>query len=190
MKKLLTILFVLLLAIPVTINAEEKLKVYLFEAGDCPYCEAEKEYLKTVKGYGETFEVISKELYIDHVDWEPGKDYDLGVKVASEFHSLGFDDATYEATPFVVISDLYAAAGYNTNLDDIIDYAIGEGDKDAVSCIEEGKEECIRKVTSAFSSATKKDNKNVKYSKTSIGTTVVVVSAIVAVLILGKKKGK
>ena len=72
MKKVL-LLFALLLMIPVSINAEGKVKVYVFEAGDCPYCEAELEYLKTIDQ--DKIEIVRKELYIDHVDWEPGKDY-------------------------------------------------------------------------------------------------------------------
>ena len=125
MKKVL-LLFALLLMIPISINAEGKVKVYVFEAGDCPYCEAELEYLKTIDQ--DKIEIVRKELYIDHVDWEPGKDYELGVKVADAFKNAGFTNATYTSTPFVVISDLYAVSGYSTSLDSVIDYAYKEGD--------------------------------------------------------------
>ena len=110
MKKLFILLFAALLFIPINAKADEKLKIYMFEAGDCPYCEAQMEYFKTLEGYDENFEVVRKELYVDHVDWKPGKDYDLGVTVADAFKNAGFEDASYEATPFVVISDVYAAA--------------------------------------------------------------------------------
>ena len=190
MKKILLIVLSVLLFVPFTIKAEEKLKIYLFEAGDCPYCEAQKEYFRTIKGYGETFEVITKQLYIDHIDWEPGKDYDLGVKVASEFNALGFDDASYEATPFVVISDIYAAAGYNNNLEDIVNYAIGEGDKDAVACIENGGENCIRETVSAFDTSSSETKEDVKYGTGSIVSSVVVILVIVFIIIYTTKKRK
>ena len=143
MKKLLTFLLLALFMI-VNVNAEEKVKVYMFEAGGCPYCEKEEEYLKSLDGYGTKFELIKKELYIDHVDWEKGKDYDLGKKVAETFADKGFEDASYEGTPFVVISDIYAAASYNTELESYINKAFEEGDKDAVSCIKDGKSDCVR----------------------------------------------
>ena len=143
MKKFLTILFLALFMV-CKVNAEEKVKVYMFEAGGCPYCEQEEEYLKGLEGYGTKFELIKKELYVDHVDWEKGKDYELGKKVAETFADKGFEDASYEGTPFVVISDLYAAASYNTELESFINAAYEEGDKDAVSCIKDGKEDCVR----------------------------------------------
>ena len=143
MKKFLTILFLALFMV-CKVNAEEKVKVYMFEAGGCPYCEQEEEYLKGLEGYGTKFELIKKELYVDHVDWEKGADYELGKKVAETFANKGFEDASYEGTPFVVISDLYAAASYNTELEGFINSAYEEGDKDAVSCIKDGKEDCVR----------------------------------------------
>ena len=95
--------------------------------------------------YNKKFEIIQKELYKDHVDWEKGKDYDLGAKVAKAFNDAGFKDASHEATPFVIISDLYAASEYNTSLESIIDKAYEQGDKDIVSCISSGKNNCIKK---------------------------------------------
>ena len=143
MKKLLTLVLSVLLMISV-VNAEEKVKVYMFEAGGCPYCEAQEKYLKGLSGYGKTFELIKKELYVDHVEWKEGKDYKLGKKVAEAFNEAGFEDASYEGTPFVVISDLYAAATYSTDLESFINAAVEEGDKDAVTCISNNGENCIR----------------------------------------------
>ena len=45
------------------VMADKKIKVYMFEAGGCPYCEAQEEYLKGLAGYGKTFELVKKELY-------------------------------------------------------------------------------------------------------------------------------
>ena len=148
MKKYLLALFAILVFVPATLFAKEdkRVKVYIFEAGGCPYCEMETEYLKGLDSYNKKFVIVSKQLYIDHVDFKKGKDYDLGVKVATAFNEAGFENAAYDGTPFVVISDLYAVAGYSEDLEDIIEEAYEEGDKDAVSCIKDGKEDCIRAI--------------------------------------------
>lgn len=135
------------------VNAAEKVKVYIFEAGGCPYCEAEIEYLKGLSSYGEKFEIVQKELYIDHVDWEKGKDYDLGVKVATAFQNAGFKDASYQGTPFVVISNIYAAATYSTDLESYINQAFSEGDADVVACFEKGGTDCLKPAPSDGSEA-------------------------------------
>lgn len=143
MKKKILALLTLILFVPTLVNAKEKVKVYMFEAGGCPYCEKEEEYLKGLDGYDKTFTIVKKELYVDHVDWAEGKDYELGKKVANAFNSVGFEDATYEATPFVVISDLYAASAYSTSLESIINDAYENGDKDIVQCYADGKDNCL-----------------------------------------------
>ena len=176
-KKLLSVLFTLLLLIPLGINAEEKekVKVYIFEAGGCPYCEAEVEYLKGLEGYNKTFTIEIKELYIDHVDWKPGKDYDLGVKVANGFLNAGFTDASYQGTPFVVISDLYAASAYSTSLESVINEAYEKGDKDIVSCYADEKEDCLNHLAKEDNKVTDND------SATGANTWVVVVMGLLVI---------
>ena len=151
MKKLKSILLILLAAALVImplegtrVNAADKVKVYIFEAGGCPYCEAEVEYLKQLDSYDKKFEIVIKELYVDHVDWEQGKDYDLGVAVADAFYNEGFTEASYQGTPFVVISNIYAATAYSTSLEEYINKAYDEGDVDVVGCIEKGGEDCLK----------------------------------------------
>ena len=146
-KKLFALLLALMIIMPVSAFAKEKVKVYMFEAGGCPYCEKEMEYLKGLDGYNKTFTIEVKELYIDHVDWAEGKDYSLGKTVAEAFKNAGFEDATYQGTPFVVISDLYAASAYNTSLESIINQAYEEGDKDIVKCYADGKTDCLDHLT-------------------------------------------
>lgn len=136
--------FILAFSFNMIVKAEELVKVYVFEAGGCPYCEKEVEYLESLESYNKKFTIVRKELYIDHVDWEKGKDYDLGVKVANAFKNAGFKDAKYNGTPFVVISDLYAATTYSTALESYINEAYETGDKDIVKCIEEGKDNCLQ----------------------------------------------
>lgn len=145
MKKVRNVLLLIVLALVLVmpfgmskVRAEGKVKVYIFEAGDCPWCEKERNYLEGLDSYGEKFEIVRKELYVDHVDWAEGKDYELGKKVAEAFNEAGFTDAAYTATPFVVISDVYAAAAYSEDLEGYINTAYEKGDKDIVSCIAEG----------------------------------------------------
>lgn len=146
-KKFFALLLALMIIMPVSAFAKEKVKVYMFEAGGCPYCEKEMEYLKGLDGYNKTFTIEVKELYVDHVDWAEGKDYSLGKTVAEAFKNAGFEDATYQGTPFVVISDLYAASAYNTSLENIINKAYEEGDKDIVKCYADGKTDCLDHLT-------------------------------------------
>ena len=144
MKKIFVTILAIILFMPLLSAAKkEPVKVYIFEAGGCPYCEAEIEYLKGLDSYEKEFVIVQKETYVDHIDWVPGKDYNLAEKVASAFNSVGFEDATHQATPFVVISDIYAAASYNTSLESTIKEAYEAGDKDIVSCIADGNTNCL-----------------------------------------------
>lgn len=162
LKSLLLLVVALLVVIPtVKANAADKVKVYMFEAGGCPYCEAEEEYLKGLDGYGKTFELIKKELYVDHVDWKQGKDYELGKKVAEAFQKVGFDQASYQGTPFVVVSDIYAVAAYNPNLEETIKEAIEKGDKDIVGCYESGKDNCLKHLEKKSETSTSTSNTDI-----------------------------
>lgn len=153
MKKLLLTFLAIILCMPILSAAKkEPVKVYIFEAGGCPYCEAEIEYLKGLSSYEKKFVIVQKEAYVDHIDWAQGKDFELAKNVADSFKDAGFKDATYQATPFVVISDLYAAAAYNTDLESTINQAYEKGDKDIVSCIENGKTNCLKHLTKTDSS--------------------------------------
>ena len=161
MKKiLLSLIVAVMVLLPMSVHAEGKVKVYIFEAGGCPYCEAEIEYLESLDSYGEKFEIVRKELYVDHVDWEEGKDYALGVKVAQAFYQAGFEDASYQGTPFVVISDLYAAAAYSQSLETVIDKAYEQGDKDVVGCMAAGKSDCLEGAVTPSDDTSKDENKD------------------------------
>ena len=176
MKNRILLLLTLVLFLPTLVNAKDKVKVYLFEAGGCPYCVKEEEYLKGLDGYDKTFTIVKKELYVDHVDWAEGKDYALGKKVAEAFNSFGFEDASHEATPFVVISDLYAASAYNTSLESVINEAYEKGDKDIVSCYADGKEDCLNHLAKEDNKVTDND------SATGANTWVV---AVMGLLVIG-----
>lgn len=143
MKKLLIFGFIFLFVMPISVFAKDKkVKVYIFEAGGCPFCEQEIEYLKGLSSYNEKFEIVEMELYKDHIDWEQGKDFTLGYDVAMAFQSAGYENASYNSTPFVVISNFYAESMYSNNLEQYIDRAYEEGDKDVVECIKNNQDDC------------------------------------------------
>lgn len=123
----------------------EPINVYLFEAGGCPFCEKEYDYLINLSTFKKKFNIVRKELYIDHIAWEKGKDYELGKKVAEKFNELGFDKASYHSTPLVIIGDQYAASGYNGNLEQVINKVYTEGEVDIVNCIDKNIKECTIK---------------------------------------------
>ncbi len=150
MKKFLVSLVAVLFLVPMVVRADgtdttekELVKVYIFEAGGCPACEDELEYLQGLDSYNKKFEIVRKELYTSHTTWENGADYELGVKVANYYKkALGFTKVTYTSTPLVVISDLYGGNVVNTSLESIIDQAYEIGDKDVVTCLMNNGEEC------------------------------------------------
>jgi hypothetical protein len=181
---IILVLLVMLMMPNVAAKSKEKVKVYIFEAGGCPYCEAQIEYLKGLSSYNKKFEIVQKELYVDHIDWEPGKDYELGKEVATQFNEAGFEDAAYTGTPFVVISDLYAAASYSTDLEAIINKAAEEGDKDIVSCIASKKESCLEGVTNNFNGVVSADGETTKEASP-LNTVGVIAICAVAVAVIG-----
>ncbi len=177
----------------VNVKAEGKVKVYIFEAGGCPYCEAEIEYLESLSSYGEKFEIVREELYIDHVDWKPGSAYELGKTVAEAFQSAGFDNASYLGTPFVVISNIYASAAYSTSLEEVINKAYEDGDKDVVGCYANGGENCLEgadpTITYGGSTNTVDDKKDVEII-TTITLLLIIGGAIALVVYTGKKNAE
>ncbi len=164
MKKIISLFLCLLLILPISVNAaksedkndvkeEEKeesvntsdlVKVYVFLANDCSYCEAELEYLEGLDSYNKKFTIVKKELFETIHPAVEGTDYELGQKVVKVLNDAGFRKASTNSTPLVIISDLYAENGYNTSLESYINDAYEEGDKDIVACVEDGKDECIK----------------------------------------------
>lgn len=147
MKKLKLLLLSLLLIIPFNmVKAEEgvlePVKVYVFYAPGCHWCEEQFNYLEALDSYNEKFVVVRKELFQSDLR-TPGADYDLGQDVGTAFTQAGFTNARPEGTPYVVVSDLYAASAYNDSLETVINQAYEAGDKDVVGCIEAGNDNCI-----------------------------------------------
>jgi glutaredoxin len=186
-KRLLTVFLLLFVVFGLAkVEAKDKVKVYIFEAGGCPYCEAQLEYLKGLKSYGKKFEIVEKELYVDHIDWKQGKDYALGKKVAEEFNKVGFTDASYQGTPFVVISDVYAISSYSESLESVIDEVYEKGDEDIVSCISKGNTDCLDHLKTEEAGTTSKSDNKVEVIL--LVVTIVLVSANIVLTILCFKK--
>lgn len=158
MKKYIIALLAVLCLVPMTTYAKAKtttttttklpddlVKVYVFQKDGCQYCELQLEYLEGLESLNKKFTIVKKELYktTETEAWAHGEDYNLGVKVANAFNAAGFKDASYDGTPFVVISDLYAQTAYSSDLEAVIDEAYEKGDKDVVTCLDEGKENCL-----------------------------------------------
>ena len=175
MKKLKISIFIIFLFMTISfvdVSAKEKVKVYIFEAGGCPYCKLQEDYLKGLDSYNKKFEIVNKELYIDHIDWQKGKDYELGVKVANEFKKNGFSDASYQGTPFVVIGDLYAASSYSTTLEDVINEAYENDSKDIVNCYEKGNTNCLEHLK----------EKNIEKNSDNVGVILVIILCTIAII--------
>jgi thiol-disulfide isomerase/thioredoxin len=194
MKKILkSLLLFMLILLPVVVQAKNNsskqlVKVYVFEAGGCPYCELEMEYLEGLDSYNKKFEIVTKELYVDHIDWEQGADYNLGVKVATAFYNAGFTKASYQATPFVVISNLYAAAAYSTDLERFIDTAYENQSIDVVSCIDSGKTDCLSDIDQSEIDSASIDTdttETTETNETTNDTNSTVMIIVVLIIVLG-----
>ena len=199
MKKIWGLLIALMLLLPGMVKAEEAddtpqvvddglVKVYMFEAGGCPYCEEATAFLESLDSYNTKFTLIHKSTYIDHYDFEPDVDYDLTQKVSQAFTSAGFRNGQFNGTPYIVISDAYAASGYSESIGqqlvDVIDLVYQEGDKDVVSCIANGGTECIEGI--------KQKKLTITGAAVLIGSVVVVFGIIICIYIYidNRKKAK
>ncbi len=136
-------LLVLFLGSPET-KKHDPVKVYVFGASGCPYCESQISYLKELDSYNKKFVIVEKELYVDHIDYVPGADYSLAHHVEETFtQDFSREIVAVTGTPYVVISNIYAKTGYNSGLDTIINAAYALGDTDTVGCISRGGTNCL-----------------------------------------------
>lgn len=95
MKKLKFIILTILLLLPISISAKEKVNVYLFHSGTCMHCKAEIEYLNTLK---EEYDNLKIHLY----EVDSHKDNaNLMIKVKEK---LKIDSPN---VPFTVIGNYY-----------------------------------------------------------------------------------
>lgn len=145
MKKILSILLIIFAFNEVVLAQKNDLvKVYVFITKEgCIYSKQQIEYLKKLDSYGKKFIIVEKELYVDTSTWKRGKDFDLAKRVSTSFKKNGFNQANYTGTPFIVISDLYAAMTDARDLENVIEEAYKVGDKDVVGCFEKNNKDCL-----------------------------------------------
>lgn len=144
MKKLYIILFLsLFFLLPINVDAKE-ITINLFYGKECPHCESEREYLKTIKNQFKD-NVSIKEYEV----WHNKDNSDLLDKVRKELKNKD------KGVPYTVIGT-EDMTGYNDNTATKIKKLIVENIKspeiDAVSYIEDGKK--LPKIT-------KKENNNI-----------------------------
>ena len=144
----------ILCVLPFTVNAAEKVKVYIFSKDGCTYCEKQNDYLKGLEGYNKTFEVVDIQIYDSN--WKQTSNYELANKVVQGFNKTGISEDTLnlQGTPTVIISDVYAKTAYNANLESIINEVVKNGDKDIVGCYKDGKTDCLDHLMTASSNVT------------------------------------
>ena len=143
-------LLVVFIASP-EIAKKTKVKVYVFGAEGCPFCDSQIDYLSHLDGLDKKFEIVKKELYIDHIDWIPGADYNLAHKVEDLYKDNNYQynekgenqNVDITGTPYVVISNIYAGTGYNKNLESVINIAYNRGHVDVVDCLSKGGTNCF-----------------------------------------------
>ena len=133
MKTKIKILLIISLffILPSAVSAKE-VTINLFYGKECPHCEAEQEYLKTLeKKYKDTLKINKIEV------WHNNENSELLIEVKK---ALG-DDNNY--VPYTVIGT-NAITGYNEDteneIEELIDKALKNNTVDAVSYIKEGKE--------------------------------------------------
>ena len=161
-------LYVILFISP-DVQKKEKVTVYVFSASGCPFCEEQMTYLKNLDTYGKEFTIVEKELYIDHISWEKGKDYDLAKKVETEMSTI-LNGVVIDGTPFVIVENIYAKTGLNTNLEDYIHRAYLRGTQvDVVKCLEENGTNCVKE---------KETNKEKDYLPVRIIETITIIAGI------------
>jgi len=100
MKKILTILLVLtIILIPSSVNAKEKVTVYLFRGSTCEHCEAALQYMNKHRD-----EINSDVEIVTYEVWDNKNNSKLQDAVANK---LEVDKSKNYGVPFIVIGEKY-----------------------------------------------------------------------------------
>lgn len=112
MKRIKYILITLLLFLPLSVGAKEKINVYLFEGDGCGHCAAAAEFFESIDDeYKDYFNLVQYEV------WHSGENSNLMREVATCF------DEQADGVPYIVIGD-QTFLGYAPVRDDILKEAI------------------------------------------------------------------
>lgn len=121
MKKLLVMFVLMLLALPININASEKVNVYAFVGNGCPHCAELEEYLDDVKDKF-NINVIYYEVWYNKINAEVLDVVQKHYKVA-------------ESVPFMIIGE-ENFQGYAPYMNESIENAIANYEQDDAELLE------------------------------------------------------
>lgn len=131
MKKLVLFLFSFLVILPICVSAKEKVNLYLFHSETCVHCQAEIEYLESLK---ESYDNLKVHLY------EVDRNKDNQSMMIKVKETLGIDSPN---VPFTVIGNYYYI-GFSDGIGDGIEELVlkysDEKEVNVVKPILEGKE--------------------------------------------------
>lgn len=131
MKKLKILLFSLLILLPISISAKEKVNLYLFHSETCVHCQAEIKYLKELE---KKYDNLKIHLY------EVDRHKDNAEIMNNVKKQLKIDSPN---VPFTVISNYYYIGfsdGIGDGIEELVEKFSNESETDMVKPILEGKE--------------------------------------------------
>lgn len=171
MKKLKTILTILILLfcsynVP-TVNAKDKVNVYLFYGDGCPHCEAFMEYMDGLSEEEKSkFELVKYEVWYDE---------DNGTLMNDVAEEIGDSEVT--GVPYIVIGKK-SFSGYSESSNDEIKSAIDEAAKEDYDVMDNIKQ----------SGNSKKDDKESTNNNVVVYLSLaIIVVGVVGLLIYTKK---
>ena len=131
MKKLKILLFALILLLPISVKAKEKVNLYLFHSETCVHCQAEVKYLETLE---KKYDNLKVHLY------EVDRNKDNMKLMLNVKEKLGIESPN---VPFTVIGNYYYIGfsdGIEKGIEELIEKYSNEQETDMVKPILENKE--------------------------------------------------
>lgn len=131
MKKLYLLITTILLLLPISISAKEKVDLYLFHSETCSHCQAEIEYLNKLEE-----EYDNLELHLYEIN-NSKKNTELMIEIKNK---LNIDSPN---VPFTVIGNYYYigySEGIKEGIKELVDKYTEEEQIDVIKPILEGKE--------------------------------------------------
>lgn len=131
MKKLKILIISLLLLLPISVSAKEKVNLYLFHSETCSHCQAEIKYLKELEKKYDNLKVHLYETTSHKDNFEMMKNVKQKLKIDSP------------NVPFTVIGNYYYIGfsdGIGEGIEELVEKFSNEKETDMVKPILEGKE--------------------------------------------------
>ena len=126
------LLFLLLMLIPISVNAQTKYNLYLFYGETCPHCADEEEFLESYLGIYDNVELVRYEV------WNSKDNRELMVKVQNELNNHA------SGVPYLVIGDKVIVGYLDGTTDEQIKkevkkYVSTKNPVDVIKTIEKGE---------------------------------------------------